>query len=375
MDNALADNNVNVTEIMRKIKENTEKRRALQCDGPQAPSKSPVKNDDGSDEILYLIKGGYIQNDDYKITSHRNLLGPILVGGRKLVHDEVRRYLDPIVSKQNEFNYQVIGAIESIKKENMEHIKNMAQEKTPRAGEWKNEIDDIGKIASDVNYYTFEDRFQGSRNEIKQRQMAFAPFFRGCRNVLDIGCGRGEFLELMRENGVNAQGIDIDDDMVEYCQCIGYKVVKIDALACLERTEDKSLDGIFVGRVIEYLEPDYLIRMLKLCREKLKFGFYIVIETANPLSMTSLANFYIDTWHKKPIHPETLKYLASMAGFRDLELKFANPVLDEYRLKKIDTGQLADESLKVALAGYNDNVGRLNDVLFGPQEYSVTGKK
>jgi len=151
--------------------------------------------------------------------------------------------------------------------------------------------------------------------------------------------------------------------------------VKIDALACLERTEDKSLDGIFVGRVIEYLEPDYLIRMLKLCREKLKFGFYIVIETANPLSMTSLANFYIDTWHKKPIHPETLKYLASMAGFRDLELKFANPVLDEYRLKKIDTGQLADESLKVALAGYNDNVGRLNDVLFGPQEYSVTGKK
>jgi O-antigen chain-terminating methyltransferase len=192
---------------------------------------------------------------------------------------------------------------------------------------------------------------------------------------LDIGCGRGEFLELMKENGVNAHGIDINDEMIEYCKSKGFSVEKVDAITYLNKIEDKRLDGIFIDQVVEHLEPEYLIQMLKLCNKKLKLGYYIFIETVNPLSFTSFVNFYIDMTHKRPIHPETLKFLVSMAGFREINVGFSSPVCDEVRLKKIDIAPNASEKEVQALNIYNCNVDRLNDILFGAQDYSITGKK
>ncbi len=75
-----------------------------------------------------------------------------------------------------------------------------------------------GSVApADTNYFLFEERFRGSREEIKQRQLAFLPYFENCSNVLDIGCGRGEFLEILHDHNIGGFGIDIDPDMVAYC--------------------------------------------------------------------------------------------------------------------------------------------------------------
>lgn len=230
-------------------------------------------------------------------------------------------------------------------------------------------------LTKDTNYFLFEERFRGSREDIKKRQLSFLPYFEKCSSVLDIGCGRGEFLEILRENDISGIGVDIDADMVAFCRSRKLNVDQSDAIAYLEKVEDKSLDGIFIDQVAEHLEPEILFRLLALCYQKLKFGYYIVVETVNPLSFVSFVNFYIDLTHKKPLHPQTLEFLISTVGFRENEKKFFSPVSDESRLKKIPAPSGSDVSERVNVDIYNNNIDMLNSVLFGAQDYAVIAKK
>ena len=227
---------------------------------------------------------------------------------------------------------------------------------------------------SGLNYFLFEERFRGSREDIKQRQTTFVHYFQGCKNVLDIGCGRGEFLELLRENDVEGHGVDVDGDMVDFCTSKGLNVEKTDAISYLEKIEDKTLDGIFIDQVVEHLEPDYLIKMLRLCHRKLNFGYHILIETVNPLSLVSFANFYLDMSHKKPIHPETLKFLMASVNFREIDTRFFSPIPDEMRLRKINSDGV-EERDRHPMEVYNHNIDMLNNILYGAQDYMVIGKK
>ncbi|MDG6249459.1 methionine biosynthesis protein MetW, partial [Methanocalculus sp.] len=226
-----------------------------------------------------------------------------------------------------------------------------------------------------LNYFAFEDRFRGSREDITQRQKEFVRYFEGCHNVLDIGCGRGEFLELLRDQGIGASGVDIDGAMVEFCRSRGLEVELNDAVSYLQQLEDSSLDGIFIDQVVEHLEPGYLVRLLELCYKKIKFGYYIVAETVNPLSFFSFANFYIDMTHVRPVHPETLKFLFGAAGFREIETQFSAPIPDEVRLRKLPSVESKDDEEKTFVDSYNHNIELLNGILFGAQDYVVIGKK
>ena len=228
---------------------------------------------------------------------------------------------------------------------------------------------------TDTNYFLFEERFRGSREVIKQRQLSFLHYFENCSRVLDIGCGRGEFLEILRDHNIGGLGIDLDADMVIYCQSRQLTVEQSDAIMYLEKLEDKSLDGIFIDQVVEHLEPEYLVRLLALCFKKLKFGYYIIVETVNPLSFVSFVNFYIDLTHKRPIHPETLQFLMSAAGFRESEKQFFSPVSDEGRLKKITETKDPDDPARKNDIVYNYNIEKLNTILFGAQDYAIIGKK
>ena len=228
---------------------------------------------------------------------------------------------------------------------------------------------------TNINYFAFEDRFRGPRDEIKQRQLKYLNYYKDCRNVLDIGCGRGEFLELLKENGIKAQGLDIDLNMVNFCKSKELKVNMMDAVAFLEQVEDNSLDGIFIDQVVEHLEPDYLIKMLNLCYQKLMYGYFIILETVNPLSFVSFANFYIDLSHVKPLHPETMRFLLEVAGFREIELKFYSPVPDEIRLQKVQLNNKMEDREKLLIETFNRNIDILNNQLYGPQDYAFFGKK
>jgi O-antigen chain-terminating methyltransferase len=225
------------------------------------------------------------------------------------------------------------------------------------------------------NYFLFEERFRGSWEEIKKRQESFLPYFEGCTHVLDIGCGRGEFLEILREHRIFGIGVDVDADMVKSCLSRQLDVHQSDAITFLETIEDESLDGIFMDQVVEHLEPAYLIRILALCYQKLKSGYYIVIETVNPLSFFSFVNFYIDMTHKRPVHPETLQYILMAAGFRESVKEFFSPVSDENKLKKIPYAAGMGEDMRIIIEIQNHNIEIQNSILFGYQDYAVIGKK
>ena len=403
------DQEIYVGKIMESIRENIRKRK-----GGIMSSENPTGDAAPTDverDLKYINSSWQIQNNSYFISSHRPVIGKLLVKLRELVHGEVRRYVDPLISSQNEFNVSTarlfndsMRRIDELEdtldqwrraKEEMEksmaELDGQVEEKVRSVMLAMNEgienrawlarlldrrIDAHleSEVSADINYFVFEERFRGSREDIKRREAVFLQFFEGCNNVLDIGCGRGEFLELLREKGIGARGVDFDEDMVIYCRSRGLLVERTDAVTYLQGLDDKSLDGIFIDQVAEHLDPAYLIRMLMLCHQKLIYGHYLVTETVNPLSLTSFMNFYIDQSHKAPLHPETFHYLLEAAGFREVKAEFFAPLPEDKRLKRLDGEGLSGEASQDQIV-YNHNIDMLNSILYGPQDYAMIGKK
>lgn len=226
------------------------------------------------------------------------------------------------------------------------------------------------------DYFLFEAYYRGGFEEIKKRQSIFLKYFMKGEDCLDIGCGRGEFLSLLKEHGIKGRGIDLDDDMVVYCRNEGLDVKKADLFTYLEKeVEDDSLGGIFMGQVVEHLSPQRLLRMLSLAHSKLRKDCYIVMTTPNPLNLlVGAANFYMDPTHVRPLHPETLKFAVESANFREVDVIFFSPVDDDARLKKIPLSQIDNES-KNGFKIINENIDKLNRILFAEQDYAVVGRK
>ncbi len=226
------------------------------------------------------------------------------------------------------------------------------------------------------SYFDFFNRFRSPPDVVKRHQSVFVKYFKGCGRVLDIGCGRGEFVELMRENGIGCEGVDIDGHMADYSRKKGLRVSRADAISYLEGLEDDSLDGIFTDDTIEHFDIPYLLRMLKLCHMKLKGGFYMVAKTVNPLSWIAYANIYLlDNTHKTPLHPETMRFFMLSSGFREVKIEFVSHLPDNARLKSLAvTRSMSDEEKRWAEA-YNHNVERLNRDVYGPENYAAIAKK
>ncbi len=227
-------------------------------------------------------------------------------------------------------------------------------------------------LEPDFDYFGFEERFRGSEQDIKERQRVYLAYFQGQENILDIGCGRGEFLELLRKAGIKAIGVDTDLDMVLYCKEKGLDIVQEDAFVYLETLPDTSLGGIFAAQVIEHLEPGRVIELVKLCYRKLRSGGVLILETPNPKClMVFAASFYMDFSHIRPLHPEAMRFLLASAGFQDIELKYAGPVDDTRRLPSLPDIGLPGETMEAFRRG----VEQLNDLLYGYQDYAVIGTK
>src|SRR5205085_683069 len=150
------------------------------------------------------------------------------------------------------------------------------------------------------DYFAYEARMRGSTGSVRAKQQVYVDDFRDHAPVLDVGCGRGEFLGLLREAGVEARGVDADADMVAYARGEGLEVEQADALAYLEALTDGSLGGVFAAQVVEHLPPAALVRFLELAAAKLRSGGVLVAETINPLSPLALRNYFADLTHAQP---------------------------------------------------------------------------
>lgn len=221
-------------------------------------------------------------------------------------------------------------------------------------------------------YVGFEDAFRGSPETIRARLTDYLPVFAGASDVLDVGCGRGEFLGLLREQGVSARGIDLNDAMVEVCRDKGFEATKADALSYLRGLPDGALGGLFAAQVVEHLEPAYLTQLLDAAFEKLRPGAPIVLETINPACWFAFFESYIrDITHVRPLHPDTLKFLLIASGFNQIEIRYRAPYPEHEKLQPLP----ADASMGDAIETLNANVKKLNQLLFTYLDYAAIGRR
>ena len=227
----------------------------------------------------------------------------------------------------------------------------------------------------DFKYVGFEDRYRGSRDAVREKLAPYARHFAGASEVLDIGCGRGEFLELLREQKITARGVDLNRDMVELCRTAGLHADEADALTYLQGLPDASLGGIFSSQLIEHLEPAYLIRLIETMFHKVEPGGTIVLETINPACWAAFFSAYIrDITHAQPIHPETLSYLASASGFANVTIHYSAPFSEPEKLQLAQAPN-GDPALAKAIDTYNANVEQLNSLLFTYRDYAVVAER
>jgi SAM-dependent methyltransferase len=222
-------------------------------------------------------------------------------------------------------------------------------------------------------YVGFEDQFRGSQDDIGERVAAYVPLFEGASDVLDVGCGRGEFLALLKAKGISARGVDLNDEMTAVCRERGLDATAGDALSYLLAQPDGSLGGLFAAQVVEHLEPDYLMRFLEAAYHKLRPGSKIVLETINAACWYAFFSSYIrDITHVRPLHPDTLKYLVSASGFQKVFVTFTAPFPDQSKLQTVPASADRPESVEVV---FNENVGKLNDLLFTYLDYAAIGER
>jgi 2-polyprenyl-3-methyl-5-hydroxy-6-metoxy-1,4-benzoquinol methylase len=207
-------------------------------------------------------------------------------------------------------------------------------------------------------YSLFEERFRGSAEDVARKQRFYLPFLRDLPGpVLDAGCGRGEFLRLLAEEGIPARGVEASGVAATSCRAAGLDVREGDAVTDLAAAPSRSLGAVVAFQVVEHWPAAQTFRFLAQARRAVAPGGVLIVETVNTNSLSAMNAFYLDPTHVRPVPPEALSFLCEAAGFRDLQVEFLSPLPANERL-----------------AESSENDARLNEMLFGPQDYAVIAR-
>lgn len=355
-----------------------------------------------------------------EFSSHRRRLGVLVTGIKKTILRITGPYNQMILKRQVEFNAETVRLLNQLVSDYRFRVSTLEQQIAQRLEEalaqekrWealsrqvtdlapeiraqKNSVEDLlarlqsaasrtggspvlpEDAASRVRafeYLRFENRHRGSEEVIRARQRLYLSYFRKTGKVLDLGCGRGEFLELLQAEGRAAAGVELNPEMAALARQKGLEVIEGDGLDYLKNSPDRSWGGIFLSQVIEHLDPDVLRDLVRTAFLKLSPGGVLLAETINPQCLTTFSGaFYLDLSHHNPIHPEAARFLWESLGFHPVEILYVSPYPEEMRLEEAvrrDDETYEDEIARVL----NKNMQRLNALLFGYQDYAVVGTK
>jgi O-antigen chain-terminating methyltransferase len=302
---------------------------------------------------------------DRPLERRPGLKGWVAYPVKKVLRPLLRWYVEPLAHEQRMFNDVVLKMVDGILEE-VDHGERSRADALRTLGELEERLTRVERrggtsapatVAAQPaqsavpDYFAFEARMRGSTADVCERQRPYVKDFQDAAPVLDVGCGRGEFLSLLREAGIDAHGVDADADMVAYARGEGVQVEQADALAYLEAQPEASLGGIFMAQVVEHLPPPQLFRLLELSARALRSGGVLVAETINPLSPLALRSYFADLTHAQPLVPETLALLAKQAGFRDVDTRYLN-----------------------APRHADDVDERIREVLFAPLDYAIVAR-
>lgn len=225
-------------------------------------------------------------------------------------------------------------------------------------------LEDADDHRLDPLYVAFEDRFRGSRADIRERQRAHLPLMAeagagtAARPILDVGAGRGEWLDLLRAEGLQARGVDLNRSMAEMCQGLGLDCVQGDAVEYLRSLPDGALGAVTGFHIIEHLPFRTLVALLDESLRALAPGGVILFETPNPANlMVGSRWFYLDPTHRNPLPGEMVAMIAEARGFVRAEIRELHPTGARFRAR--DT-ELAEQ---------------LDRLFHGPQDYALVARK
>lgn len=210
-------------------------------------------------------------------------------------------------------------------------------------------------------YASFEEQFRGSREEVTSRLRVYLPILKGARvseDVLDVGSGRGEWLELLKSEGVRARGVDVNRVFVEECKQMDLDVTEADALVYLRGLPERSLNVVTSFHLVEHLPFEKLIKMLDEMVRALRPGGLLILETPNPENfMVGSCSFYTDPTHRNPIPSATLRFLLEARGLERVEVM---------KLRPWDAAKIEGDA---------EIVKRFNEYFYSAPDYGVIGWK
>jgi O-antigen chain-terminating methyltransferase len=164
-------------------------------------------------------------------------------------------------------------------------------------------------------------RFGGDEALLRKEQRALLPAFQGCRAVLDIGCGRGVMLDLFREAGIPAEGVDLMPEAVTYCQAKGHRATVADGVEFLQ-DKVEQYDGIFCSHVIEHVEFERAEELIAGCARALRPHGVLVLVTPNSRDIAVMGDvFWLDPTHRRPFPGDLIQAMLAAEGFEEIELR------------------------------------------------------
>lgn len=218
----------------------------------------------------------------------------------------------------------------------------------------------LGPNDLDELYAALEDRFRGSREEIKERFKIYLPYVETLPDpvVIDLGSGRGEWLEILKHAGIKARGVEKNRESIEQCRKQGLEVVEADMIGHLRDLSDASVAAVTGFHIIEHVSIDVLVTLLDEVMRVLRPGGVAIFETPNPENVLVGSNFfYLDPTHHHPVPSELMQFLFDNRGFEPVEVLNLHPW---------DSGRVA---------GPGQLTERFNGYFFGPMDYAIMGWK
>jgi SAM-dependent methyltransferase len=300
-----------------------------------------------------------------RLHSHRGRLGTLVVGAKRLL----LRLLTPAFTQQAAFNREVHDTLVGMADTAEALDSRLAA--IEAAVERGLGVSAMGELPFD--YAAFEAEFRSSPETVRAAQSGYLDLFPSSASgpVLDVGCGRGEFLLHLVARGIAARGVDHDEGMAAAARtalvaagATQAEVIAGDLFEVLEACADGSLGGVTAFQVAEHLGLSRVVRLLRTARRKLRPGGVIVLEVPNVASLIVHTRAWtIDPTHHQPLHPLALRHIVDHCGFTAVELRFSGPVEPELLLEGAGEGDAAAR-----------NFARLNRVLFAPQDYAVVAR-
>ncbi len=334
------------------------------------------------DEGVAWLHANWDPTRSVEITSHRPLVGKVVVPAKKLMWRLLRPLAKLMLLKQTEFNghatHLLTVALNDLRDRMDDRVEQRLDTLLVSHHQLQHEHDLLAGRCRELRRERArrEDRQRGADAPVPESPRDYLAYLGGRQPVLDAGCGEGYFLETLRAAGITAWGVDADAGAAARCRSRGLDARQGDMVAHLDSLPEASLGGIVSLQVVERLSTDDLNRFFALAHRKLAPGGCLLVETVNPTCLCTFADtFYLDLARTRPIHPESLRFLAESGGFSPVELLWRSPVPPESKLRQVDIFHRVGTFEDAFLNTVNDNFNRLNELIWGYRDYAVVAWK